>query len=96
MHKTDTPEKVRQSDELGQLPEPVDLLQAVWRGDREFMRLVGDYYNADQMRAYAAGQVAADRERWQAAAQLVLSQIDALPHDMRRYVTGYVALENLV
>ena len=90
------PAKVRQSDELGQLPEPVDLLQAVWRGDREFMRPVGDYYNADQMRAYAAGQVAADRERWQTAAQLVLSQIDALPHDMRRYVTGYAALENLV
>ena len=63
MHKTDTPEKVASTDELGQLPEPVDLLQAVWRGDREFMRPVGDYYNADQMRAYAAEQVAADRER---------------------------------
>ena len=63
MDKTDTPAKVASTDELGHLPERVDLLQATWQGDREFMQPVGDYYSAEQMRAYASAAVVAERER---------------------------------
>ena len=64
--KSSLPTNVGSNDGLGQLPERVDLLQATWQGDREFMRPVGDYYSEDQMRTYAAEQVAAERERWRA------------------------------
>lgn len=31
-------------------PKPVDLLQATWRGDKEWMRPVGDFFTAAQLR----------------------------------------------
>lgn len=40
--------------DLPPLPEPTDLLQITWRGEREFAEPIGDYFTADQMRAYAA------------------------------------------
>ena len=52
------PAKVRLSDELGQLPEPDmchEMARDDWREDWS--------YSADAMRAYAAEQVAAERER---------------------------------
>lgn len=49
--------------ELGPLPEPTDMLQIMWRGDREFVRPLGDYFTADQMRAYAIAEVLKERER---------------------------------
>jgi len=63
MIESSTPAVVGSNDRLGPLPTPTDMLQVMWRGDREFARPVGDYYTADQMRAYAAEQVAAERER---------------------------------
>ena len=44
------------------LPEPVDLLQVMWCGDREFLRPVGDYVTTDQLRAR-------DLEVWRMAMQ---------------------------
>lgn len=38
---------------LGPLPEPVTLLAATWLVEVEWMRPIGDYYTADQRRAYA-------------------------------------------
>ena len=52
------PAKVRLRDELGQLPEPDvchEMARDDWREDWS--------YSADAMRAYAAEQVAAERER---------------------------------
>lgn len=41
-------------------------------------------------------EVAAERARWKVPAQLVLCQVDALPHVMRRYVTGHEALQAVI
>ena len=82
MHKTDTPTKVSSTDESGQLPTTHYVI-----GEK------GDGYSVDRLfdepawaeedvRAYAAEQVASERKRWRTAVQLVLSQIDALPSDM--------------
>ena len=87
MDRTDTPAKVASTDELGQLPEPSD-------PNRIGAQRVA--FNAKDMHAYGRQERAAERDRWQAAVQLVLSQIDALPHDMRGYVTGYFALDDLL
>ena len=47
------------NEQLPRLPEAVDLMQAVWRGGHEFMRPVGSYYTADQMRDYVRAALAA-------------------------------------
>lgn len=49
----------REALKLPELPAPIDVLQAMWRGEREFMRPIGEYFTADQMRAYASSALAA-------------------------------------
>lgn len=45
------------------LPEPVDDVWVMWRGERELLRAEGNYYTADQMRAYGDARAAAAVER---------------------------------
>ena len=61
MHKTDTPAKVASTDELGQLPEPVGFVDVdgEWHGLQ-----IQRAYTSDQMRAYAAEQLAAAGEQY--------------------------------
>ncbi len=61
-------------NELPPLPATADLLQVMWRGDREFVQPVGDYFTADQMRAYAAEAVRVALE--QAADELAQALCD--------------------
>ena len=56
-----TPDKRCLPDGLGPLPE-LQRIDPVAFGHRSFAALG---YSADQMRAYAAEQVAAERKRWQ-------------------------------
>ena len=56
-----TPAKVRLTDGLGPLPEAA--FPAVREGDLQTACWEVDTYTADQMCAYAAAAVAADRER---------------------------------
>ena len=103
MSKTDAMAMVGPTDEVGQLPK-----QSGWAVEM-YGDCVLFASNAEKAQgrspgatvriyteAQCLGAVAAERERWQTAAQLVLNQIDALPHNMRRYVTGYVALDDLL
>lgn len=63
------------------LPSPTDLLQVTWRGDREFVRPVGDYFTADQMRAYV------DAARAQRA-PLTKAEITACLNEADTHKTG--------
>lgn len=49
--------------EYGPLPEGVDMVQVLWRGEREFLEPVGDYFTAAQLLAFGAEQVAAANAR---------------------------------
>ena len=66
MSNDSMPAKVRLTDGLGPLPEP-----ALWEDSIHDAPAMA--YTADQMRKYAAQQVAAERERWRDA-------IEALAH----------------
>jgi len=49
--------------EYGPVPEGVDMVQVLWRGEREFLEPVGDYFAVGQLLAFGAEQVAAANAR---------------------------------
>ena len=60
MNTEATPREVGLSEGLGALPEPALHMVA----DENGVSVYPAFYTADQMRAYAAAAVAAERERW--------------------------------
>jgi hypothetical protein len=73
------------------------VMAAVWalvRSGPNFDGRIGDVERA--IWAALDAERAAECERWMVAAQVVASQVEALPHEMRRYVTGLDALLALV
>ena len=96
MHETDTPAKVASTDELGQLPEGDRFANAL-----KFRRLGeggGDVLYecwGDAVRAYAAEQVAAERERWALLAMAMHRADDAYGAGFYQQAEWLAAYEEL-
>ncbi len=68
MTKDNCPDGSRLSEGLGPLPYP--------RAESGCFGLNPDLFTADQMRAYAAQEVAAERERWRNALSYAVKEAD--------------------